>query len=74
MAKVDKASLVGESVRIDLRKRAGEDAWEVSMEADSLDGALYGMQALIEEFGSVTGLPVERVIALLAARMLSNPG
>lgn len=72
MAKVDKASLFGEAVRIDLRKRSGEDAWEVTMEADSLDGALYGMQELIEEFGSVTGLPVERVIALLAARMLAE--
>lgn len=72
MAGNKQALLAGEAVRIDLRKRAGEDAWEVTMEADSLDGALHGMQELIEEFGSVTGLPVERVIALLAARMLAE--
>ena len=72
MTKVEKDSLVGEMVRIDLRKRAGEDAWEVSMEADSLDGALYGMQELIQEVSSVSGLPVERVIALLAVRMLAG--
>lgn len=73
MNKVVRTSLVGESVRIELKKEAGSEEWAASFDAGSFDGALYGLQALIEEFSSVTGLPVDRVIALVAARMLSNP-
>ena len=72
MASDKQKSLVGEAVRIELRKEAGESEWVPRFEADRADVALYGLQVLIEEFCSITGLTLERALALLTARMLSD--
>ena len=53
-------------------KEAGEADFTVDVEAEEFDEVFCALQALIEEICSVTGLTVERVIALLAARMLSG--
>lgn len=65
-------SLIKEAVRIELRKEAGESEWVLRFEADRADAALFGLQVLIEEFCSITGLTLERALALLTARMLSD--
>lgn len=54
------------------RKTAEEKAFTAEIEAETFDEVFCGLQALIKEICSVTGLPVERVIALLAARMLAE--
>lgn len=63
---------VDRQVRLLARKAAGEMAFAVDVEAEDLNEVFDGLQALIEEVCSVTGLTTERVIALLAARMLAG--
>ena len=65
-----KKMLTEEAVRILLLKKPGEDEWVPDFTADSAEGAFYGLQVLINEFCSLTGISVERAVALLAARML----
>ena len=69
MAKL-KEQLKEEAVRIMLVKKAGDNEWLPDFEAESAEGAFYGLQVLINEFCSLTGITVERALALLAARML----
>ena len=66
----EKERLKEEAVRIRLLKKPGVDEWEPGFEAYSAEGAFYGLQVLIKEFCSLTGISVERAVALLAARML----
>ena len=54
------------------RKAAGETEFTASIEAEEIDEVFCGLQAMIKEICSVTGMNVERVIALLAARMLAG--
>lgn len=59
-------------VQLVARKEVGETDFTVDVEAEEFNEVFCALQALIEEICSVTGLTVERVIALLAARMLAG--
>ena len=67
-----KKSVLSRDVDMVARKKAGYAEFAVSIEAETFDEVLGGLQALIAEVCSVTGLSTERVIALLAARMLAD--
>ena len=72
MSSEKQRELTAEAVQIRMEKKAGQEEWLPYFEAESVNGALYGLQVLIEEFCSLTGLTVERCLALLAARMLAG--
>lgn len=56
-------------VCIELRKEAGSETFHRTITASSASAALNGIAILIQEYAKLTGLPVMRVLAVLAATM-----
>ncbi len=56
-------------VLIHLEKKAGSETFERKIEASSAPAALNGIAVLIMEYSKLTGVPVVRVLAVLAATM-----
>lgn len=56
-------------VLIHLEKKAGSETFERKIEASSASAALNGIAVLIAEYSKITGVPVIRVLAVLAATM-----
>lgn len=56
-------------VCIELRKVAGSETFHRMIKASSASAALNGIAVLIREYSKLTGLPVVRILAVLAATM-----
>lgn len=62
-----------DDVTISLRKEPGSEHFSRKIEASGAQAALTGLAVLIREYAKLTGVPVLRVLAVLAASMTA-PG
>ena len=69
----DEQSGLCDDVTISLRKEPGSECFGRKIEASSASAALTGLAVLIREYAKLTGVPVLRVLAVLAASMTA-PG
>lgn len=62
------------SARIRLEKNAGDENFEISMEASSASAMLNGIAVLIRRYAEEIGMSVGSVLAILATVMLGKRG
>lgn len=62
------------SARIRLEKNAGDENFEISMEASSASAMLNGIAVLIRRYAEEMGMSVGSVLAILATVMLGKRG
>lgn len=63
------AEALEQEVTIELHKEKGSSTFHRKIEASSASAALNGIAVLLREYAKLTGVPVLRVLAILAATM-----